>query len=421
MNKSVTTHTAKPSIPTTVTPKVRCGIYGRTSTEEGLQSEFNSLDAQELCCTKYIEIQRHEHWSLAGIYIDAGFSGGNTDRPNLTRLIADVKAGLLDVVLVYKIDRLSRSLIDFLNLLKLFEQYNVAFVSVTQQFNTTTPLGKLTLNIMASFGEYEREIIRERTRDKYTASRQKGMWMGGRAPLGYDVLDKKLVVNEREVATVRLIFAEFIKTKSVKQLVIWLREQGIKNKNAIVGTESTRGSGDSCYTPASIRTILNNALYIGKVSHKSTMYDGQQQAIISDEVWQASRRVMQVAPRERAGITKRKVPSVLAGLLKCGGCNSGMTPAYTKKRNGKLYRYYVADAHIKAKCVNCPIGHLSAPEIEGAVLQQLQQIVRTPELVVQAWQNVKASQQVNACQTKRGVPIQMRKHNANEHENPAHI
>ena len=368
--------------------KIRCAIYTRKSTDEGLDSEFNSLDAQKDACLKYIDIQKHEGWyALPENYDDGGFSGGNTERPALKRLIEDIKEKQVDIVIVYKIDRLSRSMLDFLNLLKMFDEYNVSFVSVTQQFNTSSSGGKLMLNIMMSFGEYEREITRERTRDKIDASKKKGMWMGGYLPLGYDSENKKLIINEREAEIIRFIFKEFIVLKSFKKLAESLREKEIRTKKHF--SSSGKITGGNYFTTGAIYHILNNPIYVGKIKHKNVLYDGEHKAIIDERIWQATRRILKSNPKSRAGNTKRKIPAVLMGLLKCGGCNSSMTPTHTKKKDGKIYRYYTPLGKQKAKCINCPIKQVSAPEVESMVLAQLNQIFQTPELLVETWNNLK--------------------------------
>ena len=365
-------------------PIVRCAIYTRKSTDEGLESEFNSLDAQKLACSKYIDIQAHEGWQqLEHNYDDGGFSGANTDRPALKRLLADIAAKAVDVVIVYKIDRLSRSLLDFLNMMHLFTQHSVAFVSVTQQFNTSTSIGRCMLSIMMTFAEYERDNSRERTIDKIAASKKRGMWMGGYTPYGYNSVDKKLVIDEQQAEIVRLMFSEFTKTHSLKAVVIMLKSRDVKTKVCV--DKTGRSTGGKHFHINSVYNIISNPIYYGKIAHKGQLYDGQHEAIVTAEVWQAAQSIKAIAPRVRAAHTKRKVPAMLQGLLRCGGCNSSMTPSYTRKKCGKLYRYYVPDAHKKAKCINCPVRQVSAPEVENVVLNQLHQVLSSPEVLVNVW------------------------------------
>ena len=257
-----------------VVRKLRCAVYTRKSSEEGLEQEFNSLDAQREACEAYIASQKAEGWLLVpDRYDDGGISGGTLERPALKRLLADIEAGRVDVVVVYKIDRLSRSLMDFAKLVEVFDRNSVTFVSVTQSFNTTTSMGRLTLNILLSFAQFEREVIGERIRDKFAASRKKGMWMGGFVPLGYDVKDRKLVVNEAEAATVRMIFERFVKIGSATTLVRALRAEGIRGKQ---GKLIDKGY---------LYKLLNNRVYIGEAVHKGTAYPGEHEAIIDRALW----------------------------------------------------------------------------------------------------------------------------------------
>ena len=254
--------------------RLRCAIYTRKSSEEGLDMEFNSLDAQREACEAYIASQKSEGWvATRERYDDGGFSGGNLDRPSLKQLLADIDDGLIDVVVVYKIDRLSRSLMDFSKLVEVFDRNGVTFVSVTQSFNTTTSMGRLTLNILLSFAQFEREVIGERIRDKVAASRKRGIWMGGYVPLGYDVQDRKLVVNEAEAANVRRIFQRFIDLGSATVLARELRREGLLNKQ---GTLIDKGY---------LYRLLNNRVYRGEALHKGKSYPGEHDAIIDVDLW----------------------------------------------------------------------------------------------------------------------------------------
>ncbi|MBL0320114.1 MAG: recombinase family protein [Alphaproteobacteria bacterium] len=364
--------------------KIRCAIYTRKSTEEGLDMEFNSLDAQREACEKYIQIHKHEGWEIVSDdYDDGGYSGGNTDRPALKRLISDIKAEQINVVVVYKIDRLSRSLLDFLNIMQLFDTHRISFVSVTQNFDTSSSMGKLMLNVLLSFAQFEREITGERIRDKIASSKRKGMWMGGPPPLGYDIKEKKLIVNEEEAHTVRLIFETFIMKRSMKLLVAELRRIGARTK--LRTTCTGKQLGGNKFDPATLYKILNNPVYLGKIRHKGQLYEGQHEAILTQDAWDNVHKIMTISPHIRANETKRKVPSVLLGLLKCGGCGSSMSPKHTRKKGKKLYRYYVPSLHMKGKCESCPVKQISAPEIEGIVLDQLHTVFKTPELLIQVW------------------------------------
>jgi site-specific DNA recombinase len=284
--------------------KLKCALYTRKSTEEGLDMEFNSLDAQREACEAYVASQKAEGWVLApDHYDDGGFSGATLERPALQRLIADIEAGSIDIVVVYKIDRLSRSLMDFAKLVEVFDRNNVTFVSVTQSFNTTTSMGRLTLNILLSFAQFEREVIGERIRDKFAASRKKGMWMGGWAPLGYDVRDRKLVINKVEAATVRTIFNRFMGVGSATALTRTLITEGVTTKH---GKPIDKGS---------LYKLLNNRIYIGEAVHKGTAYPGEHQAIIDRKLWDRVHKVLGQSPRKRAAQTRAQTPALLKGLI----------------------------------------------------------------------------------------------------------
>ncbi|WP_244465827.1 recombinase family protein [Devosia soli] len=286
--------------------KLRCAVYTRKSTEEGLDMAFNSLDAQREACHAYITSQRQEGWiPVRDDYDDGGFSGGNLDRPALKRLMKDIEDGLVDVVVVYKIDRLSRSLMDFSKLVDVFDRHGVTFVSVTQSFNTTTSMGRLTLNILLSFAQFEREVIGERVRDKVAASRKKGMWMGGLVPFGYRVENRKLVLREDEAAVVRQIFERFLKLGSATRLAQELQEQDLRTRS---GKPIDKGY---------IYKLLSNRTYVGLAVHKGTAYPGEHEPIISQELWDKVHSIMAVSPRSRACKTKAQTPALLKGLLFC--------------------------------------------------------------------------------------------------------
>jgi site-specific DNA recombinase len=358
--------------------KLRCAVYTRKSTEEGLDMEFNSLDAQREACEAYVASQKPEGWLLLGDhYDDGGFSGGTLERPALRRLLTDIEAGRVDVVVVYKIDRLSRSLMDFAKLVEVFDRNNVTFVSVTQSFNTTTSMGRLTLNILLSFAQFEREVIGERIRDKFAASRKKGMWMGGFVPLGYDVNDRKLIINKAEAATVRMIFERFIKIGSATELVRKLRAEGVRGKQGKLV--------DKGY----VYKLLNNRLYVGEAVHKGLAYPGEHQAIIDRVLWDRVHTVLGESPRKRAANTRAQTPALLKGLI-FGSTGRAMTPAHTRK-GGKLYRYYVSTDVLKRDAESCPVRRVPAAEIEGAVIDQLRGLLQAPEIIVQTWRAARQS------------------------------
>jgi site-specific DNA recombinase len=358
--------------------KLRCAVYTRKSSEEGLEQEFNSLDAQREACEAYIASQRAEGWLLVpDRYDDGGISGATLERPALKRLLADIEAQRVDVVVVYKIDRLSRALMDFSKLVEVFDRNNVTFVSITQSFNTTTSMGRLTLNILLSFAQFEREVIGERIRDKFAASRKKGIWMGGFVPLGYEVKDRKLVVNESEAATVRMIFERFTRIGSATTLVRSLRAEGIAGKRGKLV--------DKGY----LYKLLNNRVYVGEAVHKGTAYPGEHKAIISKDLWDKVHNILRDSPRRRAARSQSQTPALLKGLI-FGPTGCAMSPTHTRK-GGKLYRYYVSQSVLKHGPGACPVGRVPAAEIEAAVVDQLRGLLRAPEIVVSTWRAARQS------------------------------
>ncbi len=356
------------------TKKLRCAVYTRKSTDEGLDKEFNTLDAQRDACEAYIASQRAEGWVLVrDRYDDGGFSGGTLERPALKRLLADIQAGLVDVIVVYKIDRLSRSLMDFAKLVETMEAHGVTFVSVTQSFNTTTSMGRLTLNILLSFAQFEREVIGERIRDKVAASKARGMWMGGKVPLGYDVANRKLVVNEAEAARVRRVFELFVETGSGVETVRRLQAEGVTAKS---GRPLNKGD---------VYKALNLRTYIGEVTHKGNIYRGEHQAIVPRDLWDRAHAILQVSPRTRAAQNRRHAPALLKGLI-FGVDGRSLSPTHCVK-NGRQYRYYVAQRVLKGDAADdvSIVRRMSAAEIEGAVISQVRALLRQPEIVVGTW------------------------------------
>ncbi len=357
---------------TKVVRKLRCAVYTRKSSEEGLEQAFNSLHAQREACEAYIASQKPEGWVLVrDQYDDGGISGGTLERPGLKRLLGDIEEGLIDVVVVYKIDRLPRSLADFAKLVDIFDRHEMTFVSVTQSFNTTTSMGRLTLNILLSFAQFEREVTAERIRDKIAASRRKGMWMGGFVPWGYDVRDRKLIVNEREAAVVRSIFERFVATGSATVLARELRREGVRTQ---------RGSP---VDKKLLYRLLSNRVYLGEAVHKGTSYPGEHAAIIDRELWDQVHAILRESPRKRASRTRAQTPALLKGLL-FGPGGAAFSPTHTRKRH-RLYRYYVSQAVLKHGPDACPIGRVPAGEIESAVIDQLRAVFRQPEIVVGTW------------------------------------
>jgi len=353
---------------------VRCAIYTRKSSEEGLEKEFNSLDAQREAAEAYIRSQHTAGWvALPEAYNDGGFTGANMERPALSKLLSEIEAGRVDCCVVYKIDRLSRSLLDFARIIGKFEKHGVTFVSVTQQFDTSTPVGRLTLHILLSFAQFEREIISERTRDKKAAAKRKGKWTGGYVPLGYDldVHGGRLVVNPEEAERVRAIFELFAKLRTLDATLAELQQRGWTTKSWI--TEKDKAHGGTVFTLASLTRLLTNELYTGLVSYRGQSYRGEHQRMIDQRLW---KRVKDTLAKIRpAAIPKErnKNGALLKGLLYCGGCGKPMSPTCTV-RGGCRYRYYVC----RTGSGPCYRQSLPAPVIETAVLEQLESLARQP-------------------------------------------
>ncbi len=321
--------------------KFRCAIYTRKSSEEGLEQDFNSLDAQREACEAYIASQKHEGWTaLREMYDDGGFSGATIDRPAFQQLLFDVTAGKIDVVVVYKVDRLTRSLSDFAKIVEIFDKRGVSFVSVTQQFNTTTSMGRLTLNILLSFAQFEREVTGERIRDKIAASKKKGMWMGGQPPLGYDANDKKLVINEAEAKTVRSIFRRYVELISVRLLKAELDERGIISKLRKASDGSDYGGNP--LARGALYLMLQNRIYRGEIVHKGKSYIGEHEAIVDEVLWNEVQAILTNNRIDRTLGRTEKQPSLLSGLL-YGANGERLVPTHTAK-NGVRYRYYVSSS-----------------------------------------------------------------------------
>ena len=373
--------------PLLVPPK-RCAVYCRVSSDERLDQSFNSIDSQKEAGHAFIKSQSHEGWiAVADDYDDGGFSGGNMERPALKRLMADIQMGKVDIVVVYKIDRLTRSLPDFAKLVEVFDRSGVSFVAVTQQFNTTTSMGRLTLNILLSFAQFEREVTGERIRDKIAASKAKGMWMGGVPPLGYDVVERKLIVNEREAALVRDIFRRYGEHGSAARLVRELDIEGHTTKAWV--TQTGRQRPGRTIDQQYLFTMLRNRIYLGEISHNGQWYSGQHEAIVAPGLWDGAHAFIdrrKQAPREHAA----KHPALLAGLLFAPD-GQRMLHSFVKKKNGRQYRYYVPYLHKRrnAGASLSPgtedVGHLPAAEIENAVLAQIHAALSAPQMLIAVW------------------------------------
>ena len=325
--------------------KIRCAIYTRKSTEEGLEQEFNSLQAQREACEAYIKSQKHEHWQLLPTeYDDGGYSGGNMERPALKKLLSDIRSGLVDIIVVYKIDRLTRSLMDFSKIVEVLDKHNASFVSITQHFNTTTSMGRLTLNMLLSFAQFEREVTGERIRDKISASKKKGMWMGGKPPLGYYRKEKKIYPDEEKAKLVTSIFRKYAELKSTTLLKDWLNKQGY------------------AISVGNLNCILRNKAYIGLVGHKGTWYQGEHQGIIPIELFEQVQNVMADNRINRQHYDPKK--SLLSGKLYDDKDNT-MSPSWSTGCSGKIYRYYVSQALIRKEPGKVgKVSKVSLPKLE---------------------------------------------------------
>jgi DNA invertase Pin-like site-specific DNA recombinase len=361
--------------------RLRCAIYTRKSSEEGLEQSFNSLDAQREACAAYVESQRHEGWkALETRYDDGGYSGGSMVRPALQGLLADIDAGKVDVVVVYKVDRLTRSLADFAKIIERFDARGVSFVSVTQQFNTAGSMGRLTLNVLLSFAQFEREVTGERIRDKIAASKKKGLWMGGVVPLGYEVQDRKLVVNSGEATIVRTIFRQYLALGCVRKLQLALKAKGLTSKRRM--SRAGRASGGTPYSRGALYKILQNRVYLGEIAHRGALYPGEHVGIISRALWErvASRlRENTVATRTGA---RAQEPSLLAGVL-FDDRGYRLTPSHCVK-GGTRYRYYFSQAMLRSTTEQGGVRRVPAGELEALVVQRLATFLASGKGVLEA-------------------------------------
>jgi len=354
--------------------RLQCAIYTRKSSEEGLEQSFNSLHAQREACEAYIKSQHHEGWRIKPThYDDGGFSGGNMERPALTQLIDDIKQGHIHIIVVYKADRLSRSLADFVRLIELCDQYNVSFVSVTQQFNTSTSMGRLTLNVLLSFAQFEREVTGERIRDKIAASKQKGMWMGGVSPLGYDVENKSLVINTQEAKTVQHIHRRYLALGCVRELKSELDKGGYVSKTR---KTSNGSAGGKPFSRGALYTLLKNPLYIGKVAHKGCLYEGQHTAILDQKPWDQVQALLAKNRVNRSTRQNTRNPSLLAGLLFDDKGNP-MSPTHASK-GSRRYRYYISQAILKFReSEGGSVIRIAANIIEQTITSEIKRLLRS--------------------------------------------
>lgn len=388
------------------TRQLRCAVYTRKSTDEGLDQEFNSLDAQRESAEAYIQSQAGEGWECLPMrYDDGGYSGGTLDRPALKRLLRDIEAGQVDVVVVYKVDRMSRSLLDFVRIMETFERHGVSFVSVTQQFNTTTSMGRLMLNVLLSFAQFEREIISERTRDKMAAARRKGKYVGGAPVLGYD-LDRsvaRLIVNEREAVQVRRIFEMHLEFQSLLATVAELDRLGWTTKKWTTKKGTHRGG--RMFDKTSLHNLLTNVVYMGKVRYQQETYEGEHQEIVSPETFQKVQQLLKLNHRSGGARLRNKYGATLKGLLHCVPCGCTMTHSCTRKNGNKSYRYYICIQAQKRGWHTCPSKSVPAAEMEQFVVNQIREIGRDPGLLTETitLARQQAMDRLAALQEERGA------------------
>ncbi|MBF0523208.1 MAG: recombinase family protein [Candidatus Omnitrophica bacterium] len=358
-------------------PIIRCAIYTRKSTSEGLDQDFTSLDNQREASENYIKSQQHEGWiCLENKYDDGGFTGANIDRPALQKLLSDIKDGKINCVVVYKVDRLSRSLLDFSQLLEFFDKNSVAFVSVTQQFNTNTSMGRLTLNILLSFAQFEREIISERTKDKMSAARKKGQWTGGKPPFGYnaDKETKKLVINPEEAKVIREIFALYLEGHSMIKIANIINEKGYRTR--LYTAKNKNRSGGNIFSLTHIQLFLKSVVYTGKIKYNNQIYAGLQEAIIDEETFKKVQEKIAENSIERKAIKNFDCSGLLTHLLKCKACGTMMYHTYTLKKKHHKYRYYLCTNANKRGYISCPNRSINAQGTEDAVMDCLRKTIQ---------------------------------------------
>ena len=358
----------------------RCAIYTRKSTEEGLEQAFNSLDAQRDACAAYIMSQTHEGWELINEqYDDGGWSGGNMARPGLGQLLADVEAGKVDVIVVYKVDRLTRSLADFARIVDTLDRAGASFVSVTQAFNTTSSMGRLTLNVLLSFAQFEREVTSERIRDKVAASKRKGIFMGGPVPIGYRLHERKLIIDADEATTVTMIFERYLALQSMSALADELEASGVRTK--LRQFKDGRMVGGGAFTTGPLASLLKNPVYIGKVAHGGELYDGEHEAIISDELWTKVQQMLATNRHERRLGARTRYPSLLTGMIRDPD-GRPMSPSFATK-DGKRYHYYISNlkpGENRKSSWRVPAGEIDKAAIRrlGAWLDAEEELTQSP-------------------------------------------
>ncbi|WP_341816332.1 recombinase family protein [Wolbachia endosymbiont (group A) of Nomada goodeniana] len=365
--------------------EVRCAIYTRKSNEDGLEQKFNSLDAQRVACEKYIKSR--EGWVvLAKRYDDGGYSGKNLERPAIKELFEDVKAGEVDCVVVYTLDRLSRETKDSIEVTSFFRRHRVNFVAVTQIFDNNTPMGKFVQTVLSGAAQLEREMIVERVKNKIATSKEQGLWMGGTLPLGYDVKDKELIINEKEAKTVKHIFERYLELKSMAELARELNREGYRTKR--FEAKSGKVHGEEIFKKATVRRIITNPIYTGKIRHYEKQYEGKHEAIIEEEKWQKAQELIKNQPYQG----KKYEEALLKGIIKCKSCDVNMTLTYAKKEN-KRYRYYICNNHLRGKDCGSVNRTVVAGEVEKEVMKRAERLYENLEEKAEEWKNLSFGKQ----------------------------
>jgi site-specific DNA recombinase len=388
------------ALPVQTASQFPCAIYTRKSTEEGLDQKFNSLEAQREAAELFINSHRQEGWvALPQHYDDGGYSGANMDRPGLKELLTHIESGVVKCVVVYKVDRLTRSLLDFVRILEILELHGATFVSVTEQFNTTTPMGRMALNMLLTFAQFEREMISERTRDKMRAARRKGKWIGGNLVLGYDVAPQggALVINAKESDQVREICQLYLELRALIPVLDEIDQRGWRMK--VWTTRDGRSRGGARFTKNTLYSLLTNVVYTGRVRFEGKVLAGEHERIIDDETW--NRVQEQLKRNGRSGSrTRNKYGGLLKGLVRCANCGVGMTHTYVRKKT-TIYRYYVCIKAHQRGWNKCPTRSVSAPQLESALISQIRGIAQTPAMLSEVLRQLEESRQ----QSGTDVPI----------------
>ncbi len=370
--------------------RIRCAIYTRKSSQEGLEQDFNSLDAQREACEAYIASQKHEGWELlVDHYDDGGISGGHLDRPALQRLMHAVDDKCVDQIVVYKIDRLTRSLADFAKLVERLDQAEASFVSVTQSFNTATSMGRLTLNVLLSFAQFEREVTAERIRDKIAASKRKGLWMGGNVPLGYDADGRTLKINEEETPTVKALYDLYLEHGLIRVVKERADAMGLRSRQRMRG--AGRVAGGILFDRGHIQHILSNPIYAGRIRHKGQVYDGQHPAIIEPEIWDQVQQMLQIGAAKSRGTKQKATTSLLAGKL-FDETGDRLTPSHSRK-NGRRLRYYISHRLVKDRSQKHPDAwRLPAEQLEALIADVIRKNLSRPDFVAALMPDVSAAE-----------------------------